>query len=50
VLEEHRTETASNLLAHILFAIKSHTGTAEQSDDITIVVMKRSPIAGENAI
>lgn len=38
----HRGEDAPMLLESIVGAVKSHTGTAPQMDDITILVVKRT--------
>jgi sigma-B regulation protein RsbU (phosphoserine phosphatase) len=41
VIRTHRDVSASQLIADILSAVKSHVGTAPQMDDMTIMVVKR---------
>jgi sigma-B regulation protein RsbU (phosphoserine phosphatase) len=41
VLQQHRDKAASDLVDSIIAAVKSHTGSAPQADDITLVVLKR---------
>ena len=40
-LSRHRDKTASELIDGVVAAVKSHTGSTPQADDITLVVLKR---------
>lgn len=41
VLRQYHDKTASELIDGVIAAVKSHTGSAPQADDITLVVLKR---------
>jgi sigma-B regulation protein RsbU (phosphoserine phosphatase) len=41
VLKEHRSASAGELLNRIVEAVRTHTGTHPQSDDITVVIVKK---------
>jgi len=41
VITQNRAATASALIEQIVYAVKQHAGQAPQSDDITLVVMKK---------
>jgi sigma-B regulation protein RsbU (phosphoserine phosphatase) len=42
VVTQHRDETAEEILAQIIAAVQTFTDSAEQNDDITAVVIKRT--------
>ncbi|HEY5611791.1 MAG TPA: GAF domain-containing SpoIIE family protein phosphatase [Thermoanaerobaculia bacterium] len=42
VLAEHRGESASAIQSAVIDAVRAHAGKATQSDDITLVVIKRT--------
>ena len=42
VVAEHRHGTAAEIVAGITAAVKKHTGTQPQYDDITLIVVKRN--------
>lgn len=41
VLHQYHNKTASELIDGVIAAVKSHTGSVPQADDITLVVLKR---------
>jgi phosphoserine phosphatase RsbU/P len=43
VIQAHRHLTSAEIVAALMRAAKAHAGTAPQSDDMTIVVLKRLP-------
>jgi sigma-B regulation protein RsbU (phosphoserine phosphatase) len=43
VLLAHKNDPASHVLTHVLAAVAQHSAHAPQSDDITIVIVKRLP-------
>ena len=42
VVAEHRRETASGVIDGIVAAVKKHTGSQPQYDDMTLIVVKRN--------
>jgi sigma-B regulation protein RsbU (phosphoserine phosphatase) len=44
VVRKHRRERAGEIIAQITAAVKSHTGTHPQYDDMTLVVLKRTEV------
>ncbi|MFI5251679.1 MAG: GAF domain-containing SpoIIE family protein phosphatase [Bacteroidota bacterium] len=43
ILIEHRSQSPAHILSSVIEAVKKHAGTHPQSDDITIVVIRRTP-------
>jgi sigma-B regulation protein RsbU (phosphoserine phosphatase) len=43
VVEEHRHESANDIIEQIVRVVRQHAGGAEQMDDMTLVVLKRLP-------
>ena len=41
LINEHKNESAGDLMQSIIKAVKSHSGTAPQMDDMTLVVLRR---------
>ncbi len=45
VISEHRSATASELIDRIIGAVRAYAGPAAQTDDMTILVLKRLPVS-----
>jgi sigma-B regulation protein RsbU (phosphoserine phosphatase) len=43
LLQEHRTKPSADLINLIVAAVKQHAGTWPQSDDMTLLIVKRHP-------
>jgi sigma-B regulation protein RsbU (phosphoserine phosphatase) len=44
IVRLHRGESAARIIESVMQAVREHTGDGQQSDDITIVVIKRLPL------
>lgn len=43
-VEKHREASPKELIEHIVTAVHDHTGNAPQTDDITLLVIRRNPL------
>lgn len=48
-LQGKTRENAGELVGSVISQVREHVGTAEQSDDITLIAVRRAPSAGEAA-